>query len=242
MRLGFVSPFYRGEKLRAQGHTGHLTSVSSALNPHAALAFSSASLLFRERLVCSPNRLPPLKGGPWRRIATHSVSSLSAPSLPPGTVSPRPLSQHLLQGQFKLPIGPQSRSGPLRGSAGEQQAQGKEEGEGKGARSPQPRRVWAAATRGRGGRGRLRQGGGRACGRAAGRRGRKRRVTERRAGRGGGAGQGGKGSGVAAGSPSYLCRAPHRRSRAAKTTARRRRERREASGAAAAAAPGGRAC
>lgn len=42
--------------------------------------------------------------------------------------------------------------------------------------------------------------------------------------------------------PSYLCRAPHRRSRAARTRARRRRGRRAASGAAAAAAPGGRAC
>lgn len=42
--------------------------------------------------------------------------------------------------------------------------------------------------------------------------------------------------------PSYLCRAPHRRSRAARTRARRRRARRAASGAAAAAAPGGRAC
>lgn len=106
--------------------------MSSALNPHAAFAFSSASLLFRERLVCSPGCLPPLKGGPWRRIATHSVSSLSAPSLPPGTVSPRPLSQHLLQGQFKLPIGPQSRSGPLRGAAGSG------EGEGGGERGAQP--------------------------------------------------------------------------------------------------------
>lgn len=42
--------------------------------------------------------------------------------------------------------------------------------------------------------------------------------------------------------PSYLCRAPHRRSRAARTRARRRRARRALSGAAAAAAPGGRAC
>lgn len=29
-----MPPFYRGEKLRAQGHTGHLTSASSAFNPH----------------------------------------------------------------------------------------------------------------------------------------------------------------------------------------------------------------
>lgn len=42
--------------------------------------------------------------------------------------------------------------------------------------------------------------------------------------------------------PPYLCPAPHRRSRAARTRARRRRARRAASGAAAAAAPGGRAC
>lgn len=110
--------------------------MSSALNPHAAFAFSSASLLFRERLVCSPGCLPPLKGGPWRRIATHSVSSLSAPSLPPGTVSPRPLSQHLLQGQFKLPIGPLSRSGPLREAASSGEGGGGGRGKGRAARSP----------------------------------------------------------------------------------------------------------
>lgn len=135
-----MPPFYRGEKLRAQGHTGHLTSVSSALNPHAAslpshqLPFCSGKGWFS-----SPGHLPLYRAGLGGESLPIPFLLCAPPPFHLAPFSPRPLSQHLLQGQFKLPIGPQSRSGPLRGAAGEQRASsGLGEGGGGGERGAQP--------------------------------------------------------------------------------------------------------
>lgn len=148
-----MPPFYRGEKPRNQGHTGHLTSVSSAFNPPAAFAFSASSL-FREGLVFSPGRSPPLKGGPWR-TATHPIRFFSErpPPFHLARLLQGPCHSTSSRANSNFPSVP--RAGRVRyeeprasGGLGEEEA----EGEGRGARSPQPRRVWAANARPRGAR------------------------------------------------------------------------------------------
>lgn len=153
-----MPPFYRGEKLRAQGHTGHLTSASSAFNPHAAFAFSSASTPFREGLgfffFFLSKLFPPLRGGPWRS-ATHSVSSRSDPlpsTRPRFPEAPRHSTSCRANSNFpSVPRAGRVRYEEPRASRGLRRGDGGGGGEG-GARSPQPRRVWAANARPRGAR------------------------------------------------------------------------------------------
>lgn len=136
-----MPPFYRGEKLRAQGHTGHLTSASSAFNPHAAFAFSSASTPFREGLgffFFPFQAVSPSKGRALEICYPFRFFSERPPPFHPAPLPRGPPSQHLLQGQFKLPIGPQSGSGPLRGAAGEPRAPERRRRRGRGRRGAQP--------------------------------------------------------------------------------------------------------
>lgn len=116
MRCGFILPFYRGERLRlsnlpkvikGRDLNPSLTSVSSDLNSHAVFPSNLFLHVLNKCLLCGlnkvyawavlsfPQTVLPLKDMPLRRMSTHSNFSPCS-SFPPGTISPRLLSQILL--------------------------------------------------------------------------------------------------------------------------------------------------